>query len=63
MKNVLSYILKYDQAAYVKGRYIGESIRLISDILDYTENNDVPGVIFSAHFEKHSVLLSTISYL
>ena len=36
MKNVPSNILKYDQAPYVKGRYIGESIRLISDILYYT---------------------------
>ena len=38
----------------MKGRYIGESIRLISDILEYTENNDVPGVLFSADFEKAS---------
>ena len=52
MKNVLSSIVKYDQTAYVKGRYIGESIRLISDILEYTENNDIPGVLFSADFEK-----------
>ena len=28
----------------VKGRYFGESIRLISDTLEYTENNDVPGI-------------------
>ena len=52
MKNVLSNIVKYDQTAYVKGRYTGESIRLISDIIEYTENNDVPGVLFSADFEK-----------
>ena len=52
MKNVLSNIVKYDQTAYVKGRYISESIRLISDILEYTENNDVPGILFSADFEK-----------
>ena len=30
----------------------GESVLLISDILEYTENNDVPGVLFSADFEK-----------
>ena len=52
MKNVLSNILKYDQTTYVKGRYIGESIRLISDILEYLVNYDVPGVLFSADFEK-----------
>ena len=52
MKNVLSNIVKYDQTTYVKGRYIGESIRLISDMLEYTKNNDVPGVLFSADFGK-----------
>ena len=51
MKNVLSNIVKYDQTTHVKGRYIGESIYLISDILEYTENN-VPGVLFSADFEE-----------
>ena len=52
MKNVLSNIVKYDQTAYVKGRCIEESIRLISDILEYNENNDVPGVLVSSDFEK-----------
>ena len=33
MKKVLNNIIKCDQTAYVKGRYIGESIRLITDIL------------------------------
>ena len=36
IKNVLSNIVKYDQTAYVKGRYIVESIHLINDILEYT---------------------------
>ena len=52
MKNVLSNIVKYDQTPYVKGRYIGESIHLVSDILEYTENNDVSGVLFSSDFEN-----------
>ena len=36
----------------MKGRYIGESIHLISDILEYTEENDISGILFSADFEK-----------
>ena len=52
MKNILSSIVKCDQTAYVKGRYIGESIRLISYILEYTEENDISGILFSADFEK-----------
>ena len=52
MKNILSSIVKCDQTAYVKGKYIGESICLISDILEYTEENDISGILFSADFEK-----------
>ena len=48
MKNILSSIVKCDQTAYVKG----ESIRLISDIPEYTEENDISGILFSADFEK-----------
>ena len=37
VKKVLaSSIIESDQTAYVEGRYIGESVRLISDILEYT---------------------------
>ena len=52
MKNILSSIVKCDQTAYVKGRCIGKSIHLISDILEYTEENDISGILFSADFEK-----------
>ena len=52
MNKILSSIVKCDQTASVKGRYIGESIRLISDILEYTEENDISGIMFSANFEK-----------
>ena len=52
MKNVLSNIVKYDQTAYLKGICIGASIRLITDTLEHAENNDVPGILFSADFEK-----------
>ena len=41
-----------DQTAYVNNRYIGESNRLISDILEYTDENDIEAIIFSADFEK-----------
>ena len=41
-----------DQTAYVNGRYVGESICLISDILEYTEENSISGILFSADFGK-----------
>ena len=40
MKTVLSDIIKCDETAYVKGRYIGESIRLVTDILEYTAEHE-----------------------
>ena len=52
IRNVLSSLIHSDQTAYVKGRYIGESVRLIDDILEYTESNDIEVLLFSADFEK-----------
>ena len=46
MKNILSSIVKCDQTAYVKGGYICESIRLISDVLEYTEDMMYLGYCF-----------------
>ena len=63
---MLASIIKSDQSAYVEGRYIEESIRLISDILDYTEDHGNDGLLFSADFEKafdsieHPFILATL---
>ena len=45
-------LIHHDQTAYVKNRCIGESIRLIDDILEYADYNDIPSILFSADFEK-----------
>ena len=52
MKNILSSIVKCDQTAYVKGRYLDESIHLISEKLEYTEENDISGILLSADFQR-----------
>ena len=52
MQNVLASIINYDQTAYVRGRYINELIRLVSNILDFTEESSIGGILFSADFEK-----------
>ena len=49
MQNILTSIISHDQTAYVKGRYIGESI---SDILEYTEDSSMDGILFLAGFGK-----------
>ena len=35
-----------------KGRYIGENIRLLFDIIEYTEENNIPGLLLFTDFEK-----------
>ena len=66
MKNVLYNITKSNQTAYVAGRYIGESVRLISDILEYVDENELSAILFSADFEKafdsikHHLIFATV---
>ena len=51
-KNVMPHLVNCDQAAYVKGRNIGESIRLTEDLMGYAEQENVDGLIFAADIEK-----------
>ena len=51
MKNVLPSIIKEDQAGYVKDRYIGEVIRSILDIMEYTFQENIPGILLFIDFE------------
>ena len=50
----------------MKDRYIGESIRLINDLLVYTDSNEIEAILFSADFEKefdsidHSFLFAVL---
>ena len=37
---------------YVKNRFIGESIRLIDDLLYHTEQKNLDGILFAADIEK-----------
>ena len=52
MKTVIHSLISYDQMAYVKGRYIGESVRLIDDLLKYAEDENIDGILFAADIEK-----------
>ena len=49
---ILPTIISSDQTAYVKGRYIGESIRLISDILDISHKYSIPGYMLTVDLQK-----------
>ena len=48
----LPNLIHSDQTGFVKGRYIGENIRLIGDIMDYTSLQHLPGILTSLDFGK-----------
>ena len=51
---VISNLIYKDQTAYIKDRFIGESVRLIDHILYHTEQENIDGVFFAADIEKVS---------
>ena len=63
---ILPTIISSDQTAYVSGRFIGESTRLISDILEVSDIEKLDGYILTADLEKafdsidHTFLISCL---
>ena len=51
IKHIMHTLIHHDQTAYVKNCFIGESIHLIDDSLEYADDNDIPSILFSADFE------------
>ena len=41
-----------DQTGFLKGRYIGENIRLIDSIISYAADKNIPGLLLFLDFEK-----------
>ena len=52
IRKLITNLIHSDQTAYIKVRYIGESVSLISDILEYTDNNVIEAILFTVDFEK-----------
>ena len=52
MENVLPKLVHSDQTGFVNGRYIGQNIRLLNDIMDYTDIKKLPGIFLFVDFEK-----------
>ena len=42
IKNVLPHIIHHNQTGYIKDRFIGETIRSIYDIMDWTVKENIP---------------------
>jgi len=52
IKTVLNLIIIEDQSVFSSGRFIGENTRMVYDIMQYTEQNNIPGMLFLIDFEK-----------
>ena len=52
IKTVLDSLIHEDQKGFMSGRFIGENIKLIYDILFETKQQEIPGLILSIDFEK-----------
>ncbi len=52
MQNVLPSIINDDQTVYLKGRYIGQNIRIIEDVSFCTKISKILRIILCIDFEK-----------
>ena len=57
LKEVLPDLISSQQTAYVKNRHIGESGRLISDIIEITKIRKIEGFLVTMDIEKAFDLL------
>jgi len=48
----LPRLIHSEQTGFIKGRFIGQNIRLFNDLMEYTEDQKVPGILLFADFEK-----------
>lgn len=52
LKKVLPQLINKDQTGFLSGRYIGENIRVIYDLIYMTEKENIPGLLLLIDFEK-----------
>ena len=52
LTKVLPKIINNDQTGYIKGRYIGENIRTITDIIEYCKLKKMSSILLLIDFEK-----------
>lgn len=52
IKTVLDLIINKDQTGFIKGRSIVENIRVIYDLMKFTDEHHIPGLLLLIDFEK-----------
>ena len=49
---MLPKIINYDQKGFIKAHYMGENIRLISDMMENAKAQNLSGILLSLDFKK-----------
>ena len=52
LKSVIPNLINNDQTGFIKGRLIGENIRLLESVICFAKENNIPGLILFLDFEK-----------
>ena len=52
IKSILNKLIYKDQTGFISGRYLGENIRIIYDIMHHIEKNNLKGLLLFVDFEK-----------
>ena len=52
MQKYLPKLIHHNQSGFVKGRFIGDAIRSIQDIMSYTNQKKLNGILLFIDFEK-----------
>ena len=52
IESVLPKLIHSDQTGFIKGRFIGQNVRLLNDLLEYTDVKKIPGILLFIDFEK-----------
>ena len=51
VQKVVSSLINEDQTGFLKGRFIGENVRLILDLMDYCSEKNISALILACDFE------------
>ena len=52
LKQFLHKLIHNDQKGFMQGKYLGENLRMIYDLIEYTEKEQLPGLLLLVDFEK-----------
>ena len=52
IKKVLPQLIHTDQTGFMKDRFIGQNVRLLCDVLEQTELENIPGILLPLDFRK-----------